>query len=132
MLIPDLEAAADRGVLRAMQAVHRGVPVKAVRYSAANTEHHLFFAGKPGNWQLGKFASDARFLYCSTDFKQTVSQFVICEGSCFAFEGRLLFGANLPVKHRSEEHTSELQSPDQIVCRLLLENKNDSCWSRAW
>jgi len=99
MLIPDLEAAADRGVLRPMQAVHRGVPVKAVRYSAANTEHHLFFAGKPGNWQLGKFASDARFLYCSTDFKQTVSQFVICEGSCFAFEGRLLFGANLPVKH---------------------------------
>src|SRR5712671_1601354 len=24
---------------------------------------------------------------------------------------------------RSEEHTSELQSPDQIVCRLLLEKK---------
>src|SRR5207244_10768025 len=26
---------------------------------------------------------------------------------------------------RSEEHTSELQSPDHIVCRLLLEKKND-------
>src|SRR5258708_9593468 len=25
---------------------------------------------------------------------------------------------------RSEEHTSELQSPDHLVCRLLLENKN--------
>src|SRR5947208_8215755 len=25
---------------------------------------------------------------------------------------------------RSEEHTSELQSPDQLVCRLLLEKKN--------
>src|SRR5690348_18018982 len=25
---------------------------------------------------------------------------------------------------RSEEHTSELQSPVHIVCRLLLENKN--------
>src|SRR6476660_10516021 len=24
---------------------------------------------------------------------------------------------------RSEEHTSELQSPDQLVCRLLLEKK---------
>src|SRR5258708_25530810 len=24
---------------------------------------------------------------------------------------------------RSEEHTSELQSPDHLVCRLLLENK---------
>src|SRR5947208_10691207 len=26
---------------------------------------------------------------------------------------------------RSEEHTSELQSPDQLVCRLLLEKKNN-------
>src|SRR5207244_5006785 len=32
---------------------------------------------------------------------------------------------------RSEEHTSELQSPDHLVCRLLLEKKNrtqpDTC-----
>src|SRR5438552_14034717 len=28
---------------------------------------------------------------------------------------------------RSEEHTSELQSPDHLVCRLLLEKKK--CWS---
>src|SRR5438552_13382649 len=27
------------------------------------------------------------------------------------------------IQFRSEEHTSELQSPDQIVCRLLLEKK---------
>src|SRR5258708_24035881 len=30
---------------------------------------------------------------------------------------------------RSEEHTSELQSPDHLVCRLLLEKKNaDEVW----
>src|SRR5258708_18725785 len=28
-----------------------------------------------------------------------------------------------PVGRRSEEHTSELQSPDHLVCRLLLEKK---------
>src|SRR5947208_10086312 len=28
-----------------------------------------------------------------------------------------------PHFHRSEEHTSELQSPDHLVCRLLLEKK---------
>src|SRR5256885_9459232 len=28
-----------------------------------------------------------------------------------------------PFKHRSEEHTSELQSPCNLVCRLLLEKK---------
>src|SRR5258708_26596417 len=30
---------------------------------------------------------------------------------------------------RSEEHTSELQSPDHIVCRLLLEKKTRSCYN---
>src|SRR5438552_13897912 len=29
----------------------------------------------------------------------------------------------LPPFRRSEEHTSELQSPDHLVCRLLLEKK---------
>src|SRR5207244_7752832 len=28
-------------------------------------------------------------------------------------------------RRRSEEHTSELQSPDHLVCRLLLEKKNN-------
>src|SRR5256885_9619232 len=28
---------------------------------------------------------------------------------------------------RSEEHTSELQSPCNLVCRLLLEKKNQNC-----
>src|SRR5256885_9948551 len=28
---------------------------------------------------------------------------------------------------RSEEHTSELQSPCNLVCRLLLEKKNIKC-----
>src|SRR5436305_4592528 len=31
-----------------------------------------------------------------------------------------------PVPARSEEHTSELQSRPQLVCRLLLEKKNSS------
>src|ERR1017187_10611232 len=29
---------------------------------------------------------------------------------------------------RSEEHTSELQSPMYLVCRLLLEKMNTPCW----
>src|SRR5258708_26973865 len=31
--------------------------------------------------------------------------------------------ANAAGRTRSEEHTSELQSPDHLVCRLLLEKK---------
>src|SRR5207248_11314157 len=32
---------------------------------------------------------------------------------------------NPPTEDRSEEHTSELQSPYDLVCRLLLEKKNN-------
>src|SRR2546426_7567247 len=37
------------------------------------------------------------------------------------------FGLDRPahVQYRSEEHTSELQSPCNLVCRLLLEKKKD-------
>src|SRR5256886_323856 len=38
--------------------------------------------------------------------------------------------------HRSEEHTSELQSQSNLVCRLLLETKNrhhrPACFGRGW
>src|SRR5256885_11845273 len=32
-------------------------------------------------------------------------------------------GLRVPARRRSEEHTSELQSPCNLVCRLLLEKK---------
>src|SRR2546427_8747219 len=34
-------------------------------------------------------------------------------------------GRHHEVEQRSEEHTSELQSQSNLVCRLLLEKKND-------
>src|SRR5258708_29933158 len=34
-----------------------------------------------------------------------------------------VFSHQVHVQMRSEEHTSEFQSPDHIVCRLLLEKK---------
>src|SRR5258708_26490236 len=36
------------------------------------------------------------------------------------------------VYSRSEEHTSELQSPDHLVCRLLLEKKKRSMKSHFY
>src|SRR5258708_15839278 len=41
----------------------------------------------------------------------------LCESSTVPSIGR-----------RSEEHTSELQSPDHLVCRLLLEKKKSGSW----
>src|SRR5258708_21257026 len=37
-----------------------------------------------------------------------------------------LMNGQLTAGNRSEEHTSELQSPDHLVCRLLLEKKKNN------
>lgn len=99
MLIPHWEVAAHLGLLRVVESGHRGAAVKAFRYSTAITQDHFFFADKTANWQVGPYASNARFLYCSTDANRTVTQFIICGGSYFAFGGRRLFDASLPVNH---------------------------------
>src|SRR2546426_6552253 len=50
----------------------------------------------------------------------------------YGYKGRPGYGYVFP-KRRSEEHTSELQSPCNLVCRLLLEKKKKKTKSdRAW
>src|SRR5688572_32489912 len=39
---------------------------------------------------------------------------------------RAVAAAGEPADHRSEEHTSELQSQSNLVCRLLLEKKKNN------
>src|SRR5207302_10570162 len=45
--------------------------------------------------------------------------------SLLDFPGTIRIGQSLRCFRRSEEHTSELQSRENLVCRLLLEKKND-------
>src|SRR3712207_8017922 len=47
-----------------------------------------------------------------------------CDTSSFVLFSQESFGYS--VSFRSEEHTSELQSRQYLVCRLLLEKKNTS------
>src|SRR2546430_12794535 len=46
-----------------------------------------------------------------------------CSPGSQNFPGQQLVGGDLPDRERSEEHTSELQSQSNLVCRLLLEKK---------
>src|SRR2546430_13258119 len=43
--------------------------------------------------------------------------------NCAIFFSRLALSASMRPRIRSEEHTSELQSQSNLVCRLLLEKK---------
>src|SRR5258708_20648156 len=55
--------------------------------------------------------------------KSRVQQHQIVYQSLQGQMGGVLHALALQTGVRSEEHTSELQSPDHIVCRLLLEKK---------
>src|SRR5256885_2706838 len=49
--------------------------------------------------------------------------------TCTALLGMPL--GDSPTSRRSEEHTSELQSPCNLVCRLLLEKKKNYLYART-
>src|SRR2546426_2918815 len=57
--------------------------------------------------------------------RRFVNPFVRGRGLAGRRVARILAGGRLEVtsRRRSEEHTSELQSPCNLVCRLLLEKK---------
>src|SRR5258708_23916370 len=71
-------------------------------------------------------------------------RFAQCDGSVPHSGGRVFLPGRTPeewfpnpgtttadCESRSEEHTSELQSPDHLVCRLLLEKKKQHRRQRA-
>src|SRR5574341_2175023 len=53
-------------------------------------------------------------LFPYTTLFRSMDGFLVCPGSSYNRQ---------PGIRRSEEHTSELQSPTNLVCRLLLEKK---------
>src|SRR2546430_4934762 len=56
----------------------------------------------------------------------TVTVAAMRRGNCTSAAARVLriiTSASMDVQLRSEEHTSELQSQSNLVCRLLLEKK---------
>src|SRR5437879_7041229 len=62
----------------------------------------------------------------------TVKRFYREPGGCIRLEPANPAVNPLRVNERSEEHTSELQSPMYLVCRLLLEKKKkrtNNCFS---
>src|SRR5438105_9054305 len=52
--------------------------------------------------------------------------------SCPARRGRRARRRTRRRRRRSEEHTSELQSRVELVCRLLLEKKNQEGYEPIW
>src|SRR5260370_11248601 len=58
-----------------------------------------------------------------TQDRQETARDLIAEPIKLSNQADMLVGRNVGVSRRSEEHTSELQSHLNLVCRLLLEKK---------
>src|SRR3712207_8110205 len=88
-------------------------------------------------WVMEAKARGAKVIHVDPRFTRTsalADSFVpIRVGSDIAFLGGII---NYVLTNRSEEHTSELQSRQYLVCRLLLEKKkarlSSSASSRGW
>src|SRR2546426_4332524 len=78
----------------------------------------------PAGHRFEKFyatMNDSRRVKCPTCGKQAERQ--ISGGTGLVFKGSGFYVTDYKRAGRSEEHTSELQSPCNLVCRLLLEKK---------
>src|SRR5258707_8923928 len=87
-----------------------GMPLGPVHYGS------LLGGGKKLRDQLG--------IPCGLSFSPTLEGNVTLHTILYAFRAWILDG-NGSVQGRSEEHTSELQSRQYLVCRLLLEKKKN-------
>src|SRR5438552_5640378 len=64
---------------------------------------------------------DGRYYFARADVRDFDSVINVLRGQAHETPVESARGRSIPA--RSEEHTSELQSPDHLVCRLLLEKK---------
>src|SRR5438034_6317984 len=71
-------------------------------------------------------APDPRYLYLSDAHREALAHLLYGVGgggSIVQLTGEVGTGKTTVCRTRSEEHTSELQSHSDLVCRLLLEKK---------
>src|SRR5207244_13610569 len=89
--------------------------------SAAHRDLHSFPTRRSSDLPRGT----ERRTWCAASCSPTTTFASPFGRESFSPASRLCYGAAATpqVRIRSEEHTSELQSPDHLVCRLLLEKK---------
>src|SRR5688572_12527306 len=104
------------GVQRDLLPIVEGSSVNT-KYGVINTDHILFIAA--GAFHVAKPSDLIPELQGRFPIRVELSSLTKED-----FYQILKFPKNALTKQRSEEHTSELQSQSNLVCRLLLEKKN--------
>src|SRR5690606_41225216 len=78
--------------------------------------------GRPVMWKSGHSMIKAKMQEVGALFGGEMSGHLFFQERWYGFDDGLYAACRLL---RSEDHTSELQSRENLVCRLLLEKKND-------
>src|SRR5688572_32276999 len=82
-----------------------------------------YYTYSPNSIRVDKFRQWIRNPAAHPDWKLVAGS--QCNSAPFLFPtdgfAGFLWGDSFGLRHRSEEHTSELQSQSNLVCRLLLE-----------
>lgn len=81
LLLPVGEESADWGVLERMNGETRNTGVRGYRYLTPQSCHYFFFGDTRQPWKLGRWASDAEFLYCGVSPHAGMSHWVLGNGS---------------------------------------------------
>ena len=99
LLIPISATAAKLGIIEPFSAESKGASVNAYRYFSGTTEFLFVFATTPGDWQIGPWSSDARFLFCRPDRLGQPDWVVMCDGSYLTLSGRRILVARETLKY---------------------------------
>jgi len=90
LLIP-VPVNTNPGLLRELKPGREETRTQAYRFSTGDTIYLFFFAGAPGRWEVGSWASDARFLFCATREGDRPHHIVICDGTFVEAKGQRVF-----------------------------------------
>lgn len=93
LLVPMVQSGQRPGLLRKLVANQAGSTVQAYAFSEDGEENHFIFSHQPGRWEFGPWASDARLLFGSTAFDETLTGFIICDGSYLEFHRERVFAS---------------------------------------
>src|SRR2546430_5788522 len=82
------------------------------------------FRSRAGGGGAGRPAGGGPVLPCASHSRKAASSSGVAHSKVLLATSSGAPGSRETVPLRSEEHTSELQSQSNLVCRLLLEKKN--------
>ncbi len=113
LLVPVEEPMAEVGRLMRVGDGAGESAVRAYLYTVARERHYMFFADSGQSWELGPWASDARFVYWGVIPDHGRQHLVLCEGSYIDMSGKRAVACKHPV---ARVEWLNLGGTEQIFC----------------